>query len=79
MQFMENLSDRQAADAVRARIDWKYVLSLCLASRCTVGTNLAVSVYGIETSDRIDFSLMNSPTVSMLPLPLKGGFVFTIK
>lgn len=28
MQFMENLSDRQAASAVRARIDWKYVLSL---------------------------------------------------
>jgi len=24
MQFVENLSDRQAADAVRARIDWKY-------------------------------------------------------
>ena len=23
MQFLENLSDRQAADAVRARIDWK--------------------------------------------------------
>jgi transposase len=28
MQFMENLSDRQAADAVRGRIDWKYALSL---------------------------------------------------
>ena len=28
MQFVENLSDRQAADAVRARIDWKYALSL---------------------------------------------------
>jgi|GEM_PF-2506356 len=28
MQFMENLSDRQADEAVRARIDWKYVLSL---------------------------------------------------
>lgn len=28
MQFMENLSDRQAAEAVRARIDWKYALSL---------------------------------------------------
>ncbi len=27
MQFAENLSDRQAAEAVRARIDWKYVLS----------------------------------------------------
>ena len=30
MQFIENLSDRQAADAVRSRIDWKYVLSLPL-------------------------------------------------
>ena len=28
MQFAENLSDRQAADAVRSRIDWKYALSL---------------------------------------------------
>lgn len=28
LQFMENLSDRQAAQAVRARIDWKYVLGL---------------------------------------------------
>src|SRR6516162_172309 len=28
LQFVENLSDRQAADAVRARIDWKYALSL---------------------------------------------------
>src|SRR5262249_28313754 len=27
-QFIENLSDRQAADAVRARIDWKYALGL---------------------------------------------------
>ena len=30
MQYMENLSDRQAADAVRGRIDWKYSLSLPL-------------------------------------------------
>ena len=28
MQFAENLTDRQAADAVRSRIDWKYALSL---------------------------------------------------
>jgi transposase len=28
MQFVENLSDRQTVEAVRARIDWKYVLSL---------------------------------------------------
>jgi transposase len=28
LQFAEGLTDRQAADAVRARIDWKYVLGL---------------------------------------------------
>ena len=28
LQFLENLSDRQAADAVRGRIDWKYGLGL---------------------------------------------------
>jgi transposase len=28
MHFAEGLSDRQAADAVRSRIDWKYALSL---------------------------------------------------
>jgi transposase len=30
MQFVENLSDRQAAEAVRDRIAWKYALSLTL-------------------------------------------------
>ncbi|HRW67824.1 MAG TPA: IS1182 family transposase [Candidatus Competibacter sp.] len=30
LQFVEGLSDRQAADAVRGRIDWKYVLALDL-------------------------------------------------
>src|SRR5215210_6164861 len=30
MQFAEGLSDRQAADAVRSRIDWKYALALPL-------------------------------------------------
>ncbi|MGQ0603319.1 MAG: IS1182 family transposase [Anaerolineales bacterium] len=28
MQFMEGLSDRQTADAVRGRLDWKYALGL---------------------------------------------------
>jgi transposase len=28
LQFLEHLSDRQAANAVRARIDWKYALGL---------------------------------------------------
>lgn len=31
LHFRENLSDRQAAEAVRARIDWKYLLGLELA------------------------------------------------
>src|ERR671924_47275 len=30
MQYAEGLSDRQAAEAVRARIDWKYALGLAL-------------------------------------------------
>lgn len=31
LQFVEGLSDRQAADAVRSRLDWKYALSLELS------------------------------------------------
>lgn len=30
MQFLENLSDRQTAEAVRSRIDWKFLLGLDL-------------------------------------------------
>lgn len=32
-EFAENLTDRQAADAVRGRIDWKYALGLELTDR----------------------------------------------
>jgi transposase len=32
MQYAEGLTDRQAADAVRTRIDWKYVLNLELTN-----------------------------------------------
>ena len=32
MQYVESLSDRQAADAVRSRIDWKYALNLELTA-----------------------------------------------
>jgi len=34
LQFAEGLSDRQAADAVRGRIDWKYLLGLALEDDC---------------------------------------------
>jgi transposase len=30
LQYAENLSDREAANAVRSRIDWKYLLGLDL-------------------------------------------------
>ncbi|MFL5283229.1 MAG: IS1182 family transposase [Rhodopila sp.] len=39
MQFREGLSDRQAAEAVRSRIDWKYLLALDLAD---AGFNFSV-------------------------------------
>lgn len=39
MQFAENLTDRQAADAVRGRIDWKYALGLELTD---AGFNFSV-------------------------------------
>ena len=32
LQFLEGLTDRQAADAVRSRIDWKYLLGLELTA-----------------------------------------------
>lgn len=39
VQFVEGLSDRQAAEAVRSRIDWKYLLGLDLADS---GFNVAL-------------------------------------
>lgn len=33
MQFDENLTDRQAAEPVRSRIDWKYALGLELSDQ----------------------------------------------
>ncbi len=45
MQFAEGLSDRQAAEAVRARIDWKYALGLPVLLVPVYGILLAVSFY----------------------------------
>src|SRR5215472_9216483 len=45
MQFMENLSDRQAAQAVRARSDWKYALGLELTDEgCQYSVRSRVSL-----------------------------------
>lgn len=40
LQFAEDLSDRKAADAVRARLDWKYLLRLDLGDAGVVGETM---------------------------------------
>ena len=42
-QFLENLSDRQAAEAVRSRIDLKYALSLAACRTGIFGRALECS------------------------------------
>ena len=51
MQFREQLSDRQAAEAVRARIDWKYLLGLELSDP------------GVDFSVPVSFGTACSPAV----------------
>lgn len=55
-QFLENLTDRQAADAMRGRLDWKYALSLELTDP------------GIDASVRCEFRtrLMEADAVHVL-------------
>jgi transposase len=47
MQYIEDLSDRRAADAVRSRIDWKYALSLELTDTGFDSTVLSEFCAGI--------------------------------
>jgi len=49
LQFAEGLSDRQAADAVRARIDWKYLLCLELTVERPCEQSLAGHVVRVAT------------------------------
>ena len=56
LQFRENLSDRQAADAVRARIDWKYLLGLELSDSgfdFSVLSEFRARLIGAEAEDRL--------------------------
>jgi len=55
LQFRENLSARQAADAVRARIDWKYLLGLELTDAgfdFSVLSEFRTRLVEAEASDR---------------------------
>ncbi len=56
MQFAENLSDRQAVDAVRARLDWKYTLSLGLTD---IGFHYSIlSEFRTRLVNHADWSLL---------------------
>ena len=63
LQFGENLSDREAADAVRARIDWKYLLGLEIDNSGFDHSVLSefrqrlISQYSGQFSSIIDFSI----------------------
>ena len=50
MQFVEDLTDRQDADAVRARIDWKCALSLPLDD---VGFDFTVLIVQSQAEHRL--------------------------
>ena len=58
LQFAEGLSDRQAADAVRGRIDWKYALSLELTDA------------GFDSSVLSEFRTRLSRCCEVLAVPL---------
>jgi len=62
-QFLEHLSDRQAADAVRGRIDWKYALGLDLTDS---GFHFSVLTEGavaevVELDSGVISGLFNEP------------------
>lgn len=52
LQFAENLSGRQAADAVRTRIDWKYALGLELGAMPGSTTQCCVSSEATPSAER---------------------------
>jgi transposase len=57
LQFRENLSDRQAAEAVRARIDWKYLLGLELTDPGFDYSVLSVFRARVSTGDASEWLL----------------------
>ncbi|GAC1390760.1 MAG: hypothetical protein NVSMB38_09410 [Ktedonobacteraceae bacterium] len=52
--FMKNLTDRQAADAVRSRLDWKYALSLELIDPGFDHTVLSISKHDENSRQKGD-------------------------
>ncbi len=60
LQFMEELPDRQAADAVRGRIDWKYLLGLELTDPGFDASVLCECVQTVGARERRASSLRRS-------------------
>jgi transposase len=72
LQYAEGLSDRQAADAVRGRIDWKYVLGLELTDTGFHHTVLSEFRSRLVAGDAA-FRLLDA----LLALAVEKGFVKT--
>lgn len=73
-QYAEDLSDREAADAVRARLDWKYALSLPLADAgfdASVLTEFRARLVAGDAIHRLLDLLLG--TLTQTGLPRAGG------
>jgi transposase len=67
-QFLEGLSDRQAAEAVRSRIDWKYALGLELSDAgfdASVLCEFRARLVAHEASERLLEGLLRSLYLSL--------------
>src|SRR6266545_4914649 len=64
LQFTENLTDRQAADAVRGRLDWKYCLGLALEDE---GFDFSVLSEFCPVRDRCTRSTRTGRQLSLRP------------
>ncbi|BCL79093.1 transposase [Ktedonobacteria bacterium brp13] len=76
LQFIEDLSDRQAAEAVRARIDWKYLLGLELTDPgfdFTLLTDFRARLLAGDAEQRIFEVVVQQP--NPLPIGYAVGFL----
>lgn len=64
LQFREDLSDRKAADAVRGRIDWKYLLGLPLDDPASTRASSASSGRGSSRAGPSTSSWTRSSTLA---------------
>lgn len=72
LQFTESLSDRQAADAVRGRIDWKYALTLYRVDHTTAYKHINALLTQVVDWDLIE---RHWPDMMQVALSIQAGHV----